>query len=156
MILIYSDREDKRLRYNLFLTVLIGFPSDQLNSQDDNPNVGTKVYFVSESGREYSCRLFPDGCVETIITCYTPKYVSLEHYYGNKKLFILKILCIIGSSNEIKIDIASRAFCLKSVFRCIFLYIIQSVAKSKETKTVFLPMEPLQFIEIISSNNVIT
>jgi hypothetical protein len=60
--------------------VFVGFSADQF-SQNDDPNVGNKVFLVSESDAEYSCAVHKDGCTETQIMCYTPKYVLFPSKY---------------------------------------------------------------------------
>ncbi|XP_045210443.2 fibrocystin-L-like isoform X2 [Mercenaria mercenaria] len=62
------------------LTIYGDFSADQF-SQNDDPNVGNKVYFVSESDREYQCPVFPDGCTETQLVCYTPRGMKVEKHY---------------------------------------------------------------------------
>ena len=50
---------------------ILGFSADQF-SQNDDPDVGNKVYLVGASGSEYSCIVHLDGCTETQVQCYTP------------------------------------------------------------------------------------
>ncbi|KAH3704530.1 hypothetical protein DPMN_079586 [Dreissena polymorpha] len=50
-------------------------------SQNDDPDVGNRVYLVSESGSERTCAVHKDGCTETQVMCYTPRGLQEESYY---------------------------------------------------------------------------
>ncbi|XP_060552902.1 uncharacterized protein LOC132714142, partial [Ruditapes philippinarum] len=62
-----------------------GFSADQF-SQNDDPNVGNRVYLVGESGTEFSCIVHKDGCTETQIMCYTPRGMTEEDHYVKVKV----------------------------------------------------------------------
>jgi hypothetical protein len=76
------DNSNKKIVKYVILCFFVGFSADQF-SQNDDPNVGNKVFLVSESDAEYSCAVHKDGCTETQIMCYTPKYVLFPSKYGN-------------------------------------------------------------------------
>lgn len=64
--------------YDMFNFIFVlGFSADQF-SQNDDPNVGNKVFLVGESGSEVSCPVHKDGSTETQVMCYTPRYASLN------------------------------------------------------------------------------
>ncbi|XP_053372863.1 fibrocystin-L-like [Mercenaria mercenaria] len=64
---------------------LAGFSADQF-SQNDDPNVGNKVYLVGESGSEFSCTVHKDGCTESQVMCYTPRGMPEEDHYVKVKV----------------------------------------------------------------------
>ncbi|XP_045208899.2 fibrocystin-L-like [Mercenaria mercenaria] len=56
-----------------------GFSKNQFSLSDD-PNVGNRVYLVSNAGSQYSCPVIKESSSESVIVCYTTGYgFGLDH-----------------------------------------------------------------------------